>query len=56
MICFNVIKTDVQTPPDGYGQMLNEPPEDFPSWAAYMKFISEQAFKEAKRKQRTDEK
>ena len=56
MISFSETETVAETPPDGYGQMLNDPPEDFPSWAAYMNFISEEAFNEAKRKQRADEK
>ena len=56
MICLNEAETDAQTPPDGYGQVLIEPPENFPSWAAYMEFISEQAFNEAKKRQETDEK
>ena len=56
MISFNESETVAGTPPDGYGQMLNEPPEEFPSWAAYMNFISEEACNEAKRKQRADEK
>lgn len=56
MICLNEAETDAQTPPDGYGQVLIDPPENFPSWAAYMEFISEQAFNEAKKRQETDEK
>jgi hypothetical protein len=56
MICFNEAETDAQTPPDGYGQVLVDPPENFPSWAAYMEFISKQAFNEAKRMQEIDEK
>jgi hypothetical protein len=56
MICLNEAETDAQTPPDGYGQVLIDPPENFPSWAAYMEFISEQAFNEAKKRQEIDEK
>lgn len=55
MICFNNTETVAQTPPDGYGQMLNPPPEEFSSWTAYMSFISEEASSEAKRKQKADE-
>ena len=56
MICFNEAETDAKTPPDGYGQVLIDPPENFASWAAYMEFISKQAFNEAKRMQEIDEK
>lgn len=56
MIRFNEAETDPQRPPDGYGQVLVDPPENFPSWAAYMEFISKQAFNEAKRMQEIDEK
>ena len=55
MICFNNTETVAQTPPDGYGQMLNQAPEEFSSWTAYMSFSSEEASSEAKRKQKADE-